>query len=358
MNNRKLYNRGWVSSLAISSISLFLVGCNQANSEETNVVIKPVKLFEVPDFASNKADWFIAEIDATERAALSFQVSGEIRRVLVKMGQQVEKGQILAELDPTDYQLAVDARSAEYELAKTAYDRASALYEKQLISTDTYDQHESQFKVSKAALEQAKTDLAYTKIKAPFEGVISLSHVKEHQVIAASQPVVNLINNDVMDVVFSLPVSYVDKYGLAHISDAKLSVAMDINKAFSIPAKFKEISTRPDSEINSYRARVTIERPEFMNLFSGMTGHVQLPNNESPQGVTLVETAWISKTNGQGELFKFIPETQLIESVQVSLNDQGEVISGIESGDFIVETGVSQLTEGQQVKAWVKEAGI
>ncbi|MBA5764402.1 efflux RND transporter periplasmic adaptor subunit [Vibrio sp. 404] len=358
MNYRKWVETNIARVVVISGIALFIAGCNQANSEETEFVVKPVKLFEVPDSAAQQYDSFIAEIDATERATLSFQVSGEIELIKVKMGQQVEKGELLSQLDPLDYQLAVNAKNAEYELALTAYERAQALFAKKLISADVFDQRETQYKASKAALAQAKTDLAYTQIKAPFDGVISFSHVQEHQVVTTNQPVLNLINNSVMDVVFNIPVSYIDQYGLDRIANASPSVTMDTHKQAQIPARFKEISTTADRDINSYRASVTIARPLDQNLFSGMTGQVHLVKPESKEGVDIVESAWVSKSNEHGALYRFSSETHTLSTIHVDLNSQGKVIRGLKAGDLIVETGVDQLTEGQQVKAWVKEEGI
>ncbi|MGF1908462.1 efflux RND transporter periplasmic adaptor subunit [Vibrio kasasachensis] len=358
MNYRKYVTTHIAKVLVVIGIGLFLTGCNQANSEETDKAAKSVKLFEIPDVTTQQYDSFIAEVDATERATLSFQVSGEIEQMTFKMGQQVEKGDLLSQLDPTDYQLAVDAKNAEYELAKTGYERARALYKKKLISTDVFDQRETEYKASKAALDQAETDLAYTQIRAPFDGVVSLSYVKEHQVVAVNQPILNLINNAVMDVVFNLPVSYIDQYGLESVSKSSLSVTMDINKQVQIPAVFKEISTQADSEINSYRASVTIKRPVNQNLFSGMTGQVHFPKQRNDIALDVVDSAWIHKWEGSGALFRLDPESQTLKTIQVDLNSQGQIIGGIRSGDLIVEAGILQLHEGQHVKAWLKEGGI
>lgn len=358
MPKRTFISTHFIRCLSIAAFGLFVVGCTPANSEEPRNVVQPVKLLEIPDIDVPKLDSFIAEIDATDRATLSFQVAGEIAQIKVKMGEQVTAGALLAELDPTDYQLALDAKQAEYELASTAFQRALALYKQKLISADVFDQREADFKATSAALAQAKTNLAYTKITAPFDGVVSWSWVKEHQVVANNQPVLNLINNDVMDVVFSVPVSYVERYGLQHIASSDLGVVMDIHRSVIIPAQFKEISTQPDLDINSFRATATIVRPTELNLFSGMTAQVQLPNPTTGLGYKMADTAWISRTDHSGKLFRFIPESKTIESVEVVLNDEGLIVEGLSGGDLIVEAGVAQLAHGQQVKAWQKEAGI
>ncbi|WP_411021227.1 efflux RND transporter periplasmic adaptor subunit, partial [Salmonella sp. ZJJH19_0069] len=86
------------------------------------------------------------------------------------------KGEVLATLDPKDLQLALDASQAQFALAKTQWERAKNLYGKKLISTDEYDQKETQYKAALANYEQAKTDLSYTKIHAPFDGIVSYTY--------------------------------------------------------------------------------------------------------------------------------------------------------------------------------------
>ncbi|MCG9580857.1 efflux RND transporter periplasmic adaptor subunit [Vibrio europaeus] len=344
--------------LAVGAIALAVAGCNKANSEISEPVVKPVKLVEVPDLSLNHYDSFIATIDATDRAALSFQVAGEIESVEVRMGTVVKKGQVLAKLDPTDYQLAFDARLAEYNLAKTAFERAAQLHDKKLISVDTFDQNETQFKAAQAALEQAKTDLDYTQIVAPFDGVVSITFSKEHQVVGANQPVLNLIDNSVLDVVLTVPVSYAETYGLDHIADSKFQVVMDSHKQISMPAQFKEISTQPDPDTNSYKASLTFKRPEQLNLLPGMTGQVKLLNTQASDAFKIAQAAWVSKQQEKGQLYRFDASTQTLSLVDVELDSNGNITGGVTSGDLIVQAGVENLSPGQQVKAWTKEGGI
>ncbi|MFS1427472.1 efflux RND transporter periplasmic adaptor subunit, partial [Vibrio splendidus] len=136
-----------------------LTGCNKVQSEETVQVVKPVKLFEIPLQTDIELDSFIAKVDATDRAALSFQVGGDIETFDVRMGQEVKKGQVLAVLDATDYRIAVDAAQAKFDLANSQYKQASELYAKKLVSTDYYDQAVNTFTAADVELDQAKTNL-------------------------------------------------------------------------------------------------------------------------------------------------------------------------------------------------------
>lgn len=343
---------------AVIALSFLMIGCNQANSEPQTNIIKPVKLITVPDLSSQRMDSFLAKIDATERAELSFQVAGEIESVPVRMGEIVEKGQVLAQLDPTDYQIALDAKQAQFDLAKTRFDRAEKLYRKKLISTDSFDQTETSYQAALVSLEQAKTDLSYTTISAPFDGVVSLDFSKAHELVAPKQVVLNLINNVKMDVTFSIPVKYVEKNGLSAIKKTQLFVRMDSHLTHLIPANFKEISTQADQDTNSYTAVVSITKPEGINLLSGMTGQVQVVNSERSSGFKIMDSAWITKTSDKGTLWLFDSESKQVEKTQVMLDDEGYVLDGLKQGDLIVVAGVSDISEGQQVKVWQREGGI
>ncbi|WP_245884145.1 efflux RND transporter periplasmic adaptor subunit [Vibrio albus] len=336
----------------------FLSGCYQANSEPQLEIIKPVKLYEVPANHPDGYDAFLAKVDAGTRSQLSFQVSGVIETLLVKEGQKVRKNDVLATLDATDFQLALEANQAQYDLAKINYERDRKLVEKQLISTDSFDKSETTYKAARAALEQAKTDLGYTTLKAPFDGVVSLSFAKQDQFIQGGAAVLNILTIDKLDVDFSLPVNYVKEIGVEKLKQRSFSVVLDHYADKVFPAHFKEISTSPDIDTNSYNATVSIIRPQNTNILAGMTGQVRLLNKGISSSLFLPEDALFYQINGQVLVWRYIPEQQVVQSTEIELSPSGAVIRGIEEGDLIVIAGADNLIEGQKVKAWKKEGGI
>lgn len=347
-----------IGAVVTLSLSTLLTGCNKAISEPAEPLIKPVKLLAVKDLTVDDSDAFLARIDATYRAQLSFQVGGEVEKLLVRMGQGVEKGEVLATLDPKDLQLALDAAQAQYALAKTQWERAKSLYSKKLISTDSYDQKETQYKAALASFEQAKTDLSYTKIQAPFDGVVSYTYVKPYQVVGEKQEILNLIDNTTLDVSFTLPVSYAESVSLSALKNAEMWVTMDSEPSKRIPGKFKEISTQPNIDTNSYEAIVTITRPTDRNLLTGMTGQVHIAKQSKSNAMTLPTSAWVNKQKKQGEVWVMDSSTQQVSKVTLSLNESGAIESGLDNNDYVVIAGVERLVEGQVVKAWIREEGI
>ncbi len=347
-----------IGAVVTLSLSTLLTGCNKAISEPVEPLIKPVKLLAVKDLTVDDSDAFLARIDATYRAQLSFQVGGEVEKLLVRMGQGVEKGEVLATLDPKDLQLALDAAQAQYALAKTQWERAKSLYSKKLISTDSYDQKETQYKAALASFEQAKTDLSYTKIQAPFDSVVSYTYVKPYQVVGEKQEILNLIDNTTLDVSFTLPVSYAESVSLSALKNAEMWVTMDSEPSKRIPGKFKEISTQPNIDTNSYEAIVTITRPTDRNLLTGMTGQVHIAKQNKSNAMTLPTSAWVNKQENQGEVWVMDSSTQQVSKVTLSLNESGAIESGLDNNDYVVIAGVERLVEGQVVKAWIREEGI
>lgn len=347
-----------IGAVVTLSLSTLLTGCNKAISEPAEPLIKPVKLLAVKDLTVDDSDAFLARIDATYRAQLSFQVGGEVEKLLVRMGQGVEKGEVLATLDPKDLQLALDAAQAQYALAKTQWERAKSLYSKKLISTDSYDQKETQYKAALASFEQAKTDLSYTKIQAPFDGVVSYTYVKPYQVVGDKQEILNLIDNTTLDVSFTLPVSYAESVSLSALKNVEMWVTMDSEPSKRIPGKFKEISTQPNIDTNSYEAIVTITRPTDRNLLTGMTGQVHIAKQSKSNAMTLPTSAWVNKQESQGEVWVMDSSTQQVNKVTLSLNESGAIESGLDNNDYVVIAGVERLVEGQVVKAWIREEGI
>lgn len=347
-----------IGAVVTLSLSTLLTGCNKAISEPAEPLIKPVKLLAVKDLTVDDSDAFLARIDATYRAQLSFQVGGEVEKLLVRMGQGVEKGEVLATLDPKDLQLALDAAQAQYALAKTQWERAKSLYSKKLISTDSYDQKETQYKAALASFEQAKTDLSYTKIQAPFDGVVSYTYVKPYQVVGEKQEILNLIDNTTLDVSFTLPVSYAESVSLSALKNAEMWVTMDSEPSKRIPGKFKEISTQPNIDTNSYEAIVTITRPTDRNLLTGMTGQVHIAKQNKSNAMTLPTSAWVNQQESQGEVWVMDSSTQQVSKMTLSLNESGAIESGLDNNDYVVIAGVERLVEGQVVKAWIREEGI
>ncbi|WP_155486892.1 efflux RND transporter periplasmic adaptor subunit, partial [Vibrio harveyi] len=149
--------------------------------------------------------YFPAIANAADRSHLSFRVAGEVSRVLVKEGDKVIKGDVIATLDPTDYQLDVDNASARFSVVDSQYRRSAPLVKKGLLAKSQFDEIAAQRQIALAELELAKLRLSFTQLKAPVDGIISRVNVDQFENIQVGQYIVNIHSVDRVEVLIQLP---------------------------------------------------------------------------------------------------------------------------------------------------------
>ena len=193
------------SGLIIGSIVLsvlLLSGC--AKEPETRAAPRPVRVFQVGERTNNDGIAYAGEVKARYETKLSFRVPGKVIARHVEIGERVRKGQLLAQLDPVDYQLAskglasqLSAARAERDFAKDDLARYKELLEQKFISATDYARTDTRYKTARdrvAALEsqlaQASNQAAYTNLYADREGVMTALEVETGQVVAAGQIVI------------------------------------------------------------------------------------------------------------------------------------------------------------------------
>lgn len=123
---------------------------------------------------------------ASKRVELRARVKGYLKSVNFKDGQMVNKGDVLFVIDPREFQIALDATLARYKIAKREFERVATLRKTNTISEEGYETREQQLQIAKSELDQAKLNLDFTKIKAPFSGRVGRNLVDEGTLISDS----------------------------------------------------------------------------------------------------------------------------------------------------------------------------
>lgn len=318
-------------------------------------VVQPVKAMVIGKQVQSLP--FAAEVEASRHAQMGFRIPGQLRGVYVRMGEPVFEGQLLAELDPTDYRLAVQSRQAEYDLATIRAERDQRLFAQKLISEDQFDRTQTDQVVAKARLVQARSDLDDTRIRAPFSGYVSMTFARASEVMAANQVVMSVENNDQVDVSFNLPLQYGQE--LRQTGELNAGVVFSGHPGRYANARIKEFASQPDPDTNSYRITLIMPRPKVVNALTGMTAWVELNRlNNTMTPVTLPQGALISRVGHQAKVWRIHPEHSTLEERMVELNGDGTLKSGLQSGDRIVTAGANRLHAGQLVRVWERERGI
>lgn len=345
--------------IAISCIPL-LIACEKT-VEIQQEYPRPVKVMQI-DLAQGVTTRILkGEVQASERAILSFRVPGEINRIHVRAGQSVKKGELLASLDPATYQQDLAVAEANYELRSALLARSTQLVAEHFVSKNDHDETKSAYVSAKSSLATQQNRLDYTQLRAPYDGVISSRYAREHQFVAEKQEIFDFQGETNVDVLFQLPEQYIGAFqrnqnktmGTANV---KLAVKFSGRDGWS-SATLKELSTIADSATGSYSVVATLSKPEKFNALPGMAAEVKLEvpiqtdqQTKLPSGAVLVE-------DGQQYLFVWLSEQNRVKKVAVEV-ENNILKKGVNDGDWIVSAGAHELIDGQSAVQWIKERGL
>lgn len=350
------------SSIASSFMALLaLSGFSAFAADDTASLLQarvtPVKVVTMTEYGATEAPNFAGRTEAGDSAALAFRVAGQLQALKVQMGQSVQAGDVLAELDPTDYALKVQAREAEFELARLGERRASTLFAKKLISEDEFDTARTLLTTSRAKLEQATERLSYCRLLAPFDGSVAFTYAMPSEVLAANQPVLNLQDFSELDIRFNLPPQYQSL--ISGADRAVFHVVFDLFPDVQIPARYKEVSLQPDLDTNSYPVTLRIETPNDFSPRPGMSVRVVLRHPSLMTGTWILPVeALFDRSGDTAYVWRIEESTMTIHRTRISVSDSLAVLEGLNPGDRIIAAGVDRLVEGQRVRIWLREGGL
>jgi len=350
---------------------LLLIACEKQEVAEIKEVVRPAKIFEVTDASSLAKRQFPGSIGFSDKAIQSFQVGGILVKLPAKAGMKVKKGQLLAQLDPKDFKLRLNDRQAKYDLALVQFNRAKELVEKKLIPVADFDRAKSRMIATKSDLQLAKADLSYTKITAPFNGVVSRVLVDNHENVAAHVAILHIQSEGTMDVIFHIPESIIASVRKGEGRNVDITVTFDSQPDHQYPAVFTEVDTEADPKTQTYKIKAQMPRPKEFVVVEGMSVTVSVDFSKvliisGDKIIVPVEAVFApeDKPLDTNERFVWLVNAddmrvKLTPVVVGQISKSGIVInSGIKSGDQIIAAGVHFISENQKVKRWVKERGL
>lgn len=340
-------------TLALLAVVAALGGCGKELPPVPEPESRPAKMFTVSVGEARFSRTFPATSEAGDKAVLAFRVPGQMQSIDVLSGQPVKKGDLLATLNPDEYSLLAKQAEAQFRLADVQYQRSKKLRADKVVSEQDYDQAKANHNSAKATLEQARANLRYTKLVAPYDGTISIIPAENHEYIAAKQGVMNIQTNQLMKVIFQLPDHLLSRFadGLNPIATMRFDAFPE--KQYSLI--FQEVDTEADSKTGSYKVTMIMERPSDVGILPGMAGTVNV--NVESGGATKIPSAALFEESNQTYVWR-VDQEGLVEKVQVELNEKHQVLAGLNNGDRIIASGVSGIEPGIKVREWVKERGL
>lgn len=356
--------RSFVSSwpLLAAGTALMLAACGKpAPAPEPVRAVKVLSIGATPGRAELA---FSAEVRAQVESRLGFRVAGKIQQRQAELGQRVQAGQLLAQLDPQDYQLAdaaaraqVAAAATQRDLAAADFKRFVALKDQSFISGAELERRESALQAAQAQLDQAQAQqraqsnqAAYTRLLAPTAGVITGVEADPGQVVAAGATVVRLAQDGARDAVFSVPE---DKLSAMSVGAQVQVHAWSDSR--TVVGRVREVAASADPVTRTYQVKAAL--PAGAGLPLGATVTVQPQAQATPTSAVIrLPLAALRQEGGGSAVWLLDPASMTVSSraVQVGAADGNEVVvtSGLSAGMQVVVTGVHVLAPGQKVSLY------
>ncbi|WP_455223235.1 efflux RND transporter periplasmic adaptor subunit [Kaarinaea lacus] len=318
---------------------------------------RPVKTITLGAAGVGGTRSFPGTVRAADRVELSFNVDGPLIKLPVKQGQSVKKGDLIARLDPRDYESQLKAAEARYNETKSNYDRGKGLVKEGFISKVQFDQLKSNFEQAEADLTIKQKALNDTYLKAPFDGKVAKRFVQNFQDVRRKEPIISLQDTDIIEIVVNAPERIVAGAG------NKAQKANIVAEFESVPGKkfdleLKEFATEADPKTQTFEYVLIMPQPKDANILPGMTATVlaTVPETEAQSTQFVIPAlavfsddagnphVWVINKDDNTAHSRAVKTGDLVDSDQITITD------GLSSGDTIAVAGVSALREGMKVR--------
>lgn len=362
-------------ALLIAGALSVLLACGKTELKEA-----PVRAVKVLTIAADQnglsAESYAGEVRARLESKLSFRVGGKLLTRPAQLGQTVRAGQLLAQIDPRDYQLGAQAAQAQMQSAQTSRDLAAAdlkrfeaMRAQGFVSDAQLERYSAQFKAAEAQLIQAKAQASvqgnqasYGNLYADRAGVITGVYAEVGQVLGAGQAVLSLAEDGPRDAAFNLPE---DAGKSLPVGSAVTVFAWSAQggegteAAAQWPGRVRELAVSADTLTRTFAVKVAIEADSASAPPLGTTVRI-VPKNKTAKTeaaqILLPLSALMRESTGTS-VWIFADKTNTISKRAVKtggiVGNQVQILSGLAAGETVVVAGVHALTDGQHVSRYM-----
>lgn len=331
-----------------------LFACEREVVPVVEQAVRPAKLFKVSAHEAVVRHQFIGRLDAAQTVDVSFEVEGVLAALPLREGQAVARGDLLAALDPTDFDLAVREAQVQSRLAKQDLERRAALFKERGISRSALDEAQAVFDLSQVRLDQAEARLEKSRLTAPFDAFVARRYVDNRSKVTNGDKILRLSDLSELKVTVSLPEDIVATVTQERVKS--ITAEFDFLPGEKFPLTYRENTGEANAVAQTFMASFTMPRPPEHNLLPGMTALVQLELNSSDEQtqIAVPPTAIISAPDGQFLVWVYDPLTHKVSPRRVVVAEPGMrgvgISDGLELGELVVAAGASQLQEGMRIR--------
>ena len=351
----------YILSLLGATTLLFSCGDSSEKNITENTPAVAVTV-ETPSRSDQSFLTFSGKIEAVENATLSTRNMGYVTRVNAKVGDVVEKGQLLIEINNADLQAkraqvnaGITEATAAFKNAEKDYERYSSLFEDNSATQKEMDDITARYQMAKARLEAARqqkneinAQFAYSNIVAPFSGVVTSKNVEVGDMANPGMPLLNLEVPGKFEVRASVPES--------EIASVKQGTEVDVlvkSSGETLKGMVSEISTSARNSGGQYVVKVALDETDA-SIYSGMYASVQFPTPavDEREVVLIPSSALVTRGDLHGIYTPSQQNTAILRWVRLgrTVGDEVEVLSGLNAGESYISSAEGKLYNGAKLE--------
>jgi membrane fusion protein, multidrug efflux system len=286
-------------------------------------------------------------VESDQNVDITAQFPGTVEQVLVKEGQRVSKGQLLAQIDASALASQIQSLKTQLDFAKTMYEKQKRLREQNVGTEAQLLQAEAQYESLRSQVASMQSQYNNSRVTSPINGVIDAKFTKEGSMAAPGVPLFRIVGGSENKVVSNVAESYITqvRQGL------KVKVYFpDLNK--EIDGVIYNVSQSIDRVSRTFQVQVKIDskdvRPNMISIVKiqdyqnskSITAPVNAVQNSEEGNFVL-----IARKKGNG----YVAVKQLVTN-GVTYNGRTEVLQGLQEGDLIITTGYQDLVDDQPIR--------
>ncbi|MBQ8423298.1 MAG: efflux RND transporter periplasmic adaptor subunit [Coprobacter sp.] len=287
-------------------------------------------------------------VKAAHEINLGFKTAGQLEEILVKEGDYVQKGQLLAKLDDADYKLGVEALQIQYDQVCDEVERTKKLYEQKSVSANDYEKAVAGLKQLGIQLQVNKNKLDYTSLYAPTDGYIRSVNFAPAEMVDAGTALFSMLDVSSMEVVADIPVGeYRQRKNFENFTCRACGIDDEIAMNF--------LSLSPKADGNQlYQLHLSFDKAPHKQLTAGMNVEIEITirHDNATTGYTIPAGAIFKE--GNSAYVWTLSNDSVVNKTPVVLgnidsNGRAIILEGLTGDEQIVRAGVNMLQDGDKV---------
>lgn len=331
------------------AVLLFFTACN-SHKEDTEEQVKftATSAFKTDTVATRN---YVCQIKAHQHIELRALEKGYLQNIYVDEGQFVKKGQLMFQVMPLIYQAELQKAQAEVNFVEIEYQNTKQLSEKNVVSPNELALAKAKLDKAKAELSLAQTHLAFTEVKAPFDGIMDHFQVRLGSLVNEGDLLTTLSDNSLLWVYFNVPEAEYLNYK-THTTEEnllKVNLLMANNQQFDYPGEVKAIEADFNNETGNIQFRATFPNPKGL-LRHGETGNIimKIPEKNAiliPQKSTyeVLEKKYVFVIDNNN----VVHSREII--IESEMPDLYIVKSGLKENEKILLEGIRKVKDGDKI---------